>query len=101
MKSDIPNTDLAKVEGDVRCLVARLYEVLEQAGDGALAAALPWTEGPSPDLASLATEPLAQASSIAFLLRSHAEENAATQYRRALDREGRVGRRPCPYGKRA
>lgn len=89
--------DVEKVERDVRYLGARFAEVLEEAGAHALVELVPWRddhgaskrdggrERESDD--ATPTEQLAQALSIAFQLRSMAEENAAMQHRRALERE--------------
>ena len=91
-----PTTDdVEKVERDVRYLAARFAEVLEEAGAHALVKLVPWRDDQSKrdggrewesDDAT-PTEQLAQALSIAFQLRSMAEENAAMQHRRALERE--------------
>ena len=80
-----------KVERDVRYLVARFREVLEEAGAREMVELVPWRDDgatPTREVADTTpTEQLAQALSIAFQLRSMAEENAAQQHRRGLERD--------------
>jgi phosphoenolpyruvate carboxylase len=98
-----PIDDVEKVERDVRYLVARFREVLEEAGARELVGLVPWGAGsatPAPDVAgTMPTEKLAQALSIAFQLRSMAEENAAMQYRRGLERERGSAAVPALFGR--
>ncbi len=84
----------AKLEATLALLMRTFARVLEDIGEGEVAARLPWPElhaaasppvGPWP-------EPLAercvQASSIAFQLLQQAEENTIAQTRRAIEAEG-------------
>jgi phosphoenolpyruvate carboxylase len=71
-----------RVERDLRWLMACFREVLEETGDGDLAAALPWGEAPM----ALPEGPRAsQVFAIAFQLLNMVEENAAAQERRAAE----------------
>ncbi|MBX3248580.1 MAG: phosphoenolpyruvate carboxylase [Myxococcales bacterium] len=101
MKADIPAADADKIDRDVCYLVDCFREVLEEAGEHALVATLPWrSDADARDFdASLPTERLAQALSVAFQLRSMAEENGAMQYRRALEREGGAAAVPALWGR--
>ena len=87
--SPILALDAEKVERDLAYLMDCFREVLEEAGEQALAASLPWSarECVAPD--GVARERLLQAYSIAFHLLSMAEQNAAIQQQR--DTEARNG----------
>jgi phosphoenolpyruvate carboxylase len=98
MKADIPSADHDKVAADVHELVTCFQEVLAAAGASALAACLPWGDGGTASL-DAPTEGLAQALSIAFQLRSLAEENGAMQHRRAIEREGGTAAVPALFGR--
>ena len=64
-------------------------EVLEENGEFAVAAALPWQDGQAPP-ADIDPVKLTQASSIAFQLLNIVEENAVVQYRRQLERQDAI-----------
>lgn len=72
-----------------RFVLECLHQVLREAGEPELAAALPWPETFTTPLPEVAPERLIQALSIAFQLLKMVEERAAVQYRRLTEtREG-------------
>jgi phosphoenolpyruvate carboxylase len=82
--SPILTLDPAKVARDLAFLMDCLSEVLDEAGEHALAGRLPWRETVvSADAAS--PERLSQAYSIAFHLLSMVEQNAAIQHQRSTE----------------
>ena len=82
-------SDFAKVDQDIHFLIQCLREVLEENGELAVAAALPWQDGPAAP-ANIDAVKLTQAYSIAFQLLNIVEENAVVQYRRQLERQDAV-----------
>jgi len=82
-------SDFAKVDQDIHFLIQCLREVLEENGELAVAAALPWQDGQAPP-AGIDPVKLTQAYSIAFQLLNIVEENAVVQYRRQLERQNAV-----------
>lgn len=82
-------SDFAKVDQDIHFLIQCLREVLEENGEFAVAAALPWQDGQAPS-AGIDPVKLTQAYSIAFQLLNIVEENAVVQYRRQLERQDAI-----------
>ncbi|MGQ9926330.1 MAG: phosphoenolpyruvate carboxylase [Chloroflexaceae bacterium] len=81
--------DPATFADERRFMLECLHEVLREAGEPELAAALPWLEAPTTPLPEVPPERLIQALSIAFQLLKMVEERAAVQYRRLTEtREG-------------
>jgi phosphoenolpyruvate carboxylase len=78
----VPADDTERFDRDVRWLMECFREVLTDAGDADLAAALPW--GPSPTIHPDSAR-ASQAFAIAFQLLNLVEENAAAQARRAAE----------------
>jgi phosphoenolpyruvate carboxylase len=76
-----------KVDRDLGFLMQCFREVLEEAGEYALAQSLPWqeTETPPPDY--IPPERLSQAYSIVFQLLSMVEQNVAVQHQRITEAE--------------
>jgi len=84
--STILTIDPDKVDRDLGFLMQCFREVLEEAGEHALASYLPWVGSqPPPDY--LPSERLSQAYSIAFQLLSMVEQNAAVQHQRITEAE--------------
>lgn len=79
-----PDLDPDKAASDFNFLLSAFTEVLNDLGEGTVAAALPWSDEPA---SSVPPDPerLSQAFSIAFQLATLAEENAAAQHRRARE----------------
>ncbi|HKF70077.1 MAG TPA: hypothetical protein VKB36_26205, partial [Vicinamibacterales bacterium] len=81
--SPILTLDPAKLDRDLGFLMGCLRDVLEEAGEHELSAALPWigtsSESVSSGTHSIDPERLTQAYSIAFHLLSMVEQNAAVQ----------------------
>lgn len=77
--------DLDKTESDFRFLLKCFCEVLTETGEAPLAQAL--AAGPEAPQPAVPPGALAQAQSVVFQLLNLAEENAAAQYRRRLERE--------------
>jgi phosphoenolpyruvate carboxylase len=102
MRAEIATADLDKVQRDLAYLLDRFGEVLRQLGEHAVADALPAPTDvgtlPAPETENLETTALAQAMSIAFQLRTMAEENAAVQYRRDREREAGLTAVPALFG---
>lgn len=91
MTTNQHEANLDKIHADLDFLLDCFYEVLQELGEDALAARLPWRGElslPSPGQASDRT---AQAYSIAFQLLTMVEENASVQMRRALERADQLG----------
>ncbi len=85
--SGLLSVDSAKVERDLRFLMACFYEVLVEAGEKTIADHLPWCDlaaGSKQSLERPSTRHV-QAFSIAFQLLSMVEENAAAQARRGQE----------------
>jgi phosphoenolpyruvate carboxylase len=82
--SPILTVDQQKVERDLAFLMDCFREVLDEAGEPALASCLPWTGGCAPP-DGVPRERLVQAYSIAFHLLSMAEQNAAIQHQRQTE----------------
>ena len=85
--SPILTLDSAKVERDLAFLMECLRHVLEQAGEPALAARLPWIGTAPSDADAISLERLSQAYSMAFHLLNMVEQNAAVQQHRATEAE--------------
>lgn len=85
--SSILTIDPDKVERDLSFLMQCFREVLEEAGEHALARSLPWQGADVPPLDVLPSERLSQAYSIAFQLLSMVEQNAAVQHQRTSEAE--------------
>lgn len=82
MKSrDFRDAGFAKLDQDLAYLLGALREVLEELGEGEVAAQLPW--GPATDGPPKFTARFAQACSLGFQLLNMVEENVAAQMRRA------------------
>ncbi len=79
--------DPAKVDQDLAFLMQCFRDVLEDAGEHALARALPWQDAAPAHTAGVSTERLVQAYTIAFNLLSMVEQNASVQHRRATEAE--------------
>ncbi|MDX2137477.1 MAG: phosphoenolpyruvate carboxylase [Chloroflexota bacterium] len=90
--SSSKTTNFDKVDQDIQFLVQCFREVLEESGETALAAALPWQEGTAHTDAAdgIDVVKLTQAYSIAFQLLNIVEENAVVQYRRALEKQDAI-----------
>jgi phosphoenolpyruvate carboxylase len=87
MKEDYTARGFQKIHDDLAFLMTCFREILEELGEGHLAANLPWI---NPVRIDLAPNPrLCQAYSIAFQLLNMVEENVAAQVRRA--RESEIG----------
>ena len=89
---DIRDADFTKVNHDLQFIITCFREVLEEAGQSALAHLLPWQDTNDDDrseeaMAAAAPEDIAQARTIAFRLLNMVEENAATQRRRQTETE--------------
>jgi phosphoenolpyruvate carboxylase len=90
MSSTIPaphSLDPGKATADFQYLLVAFREVLDELGDGALAAALPWGPALPGNAADADPARLTQALSIALRLITLAEENAAAQHRRRRQSE--------------
>ncbi len=86
--SPILAVDHAKVERDLTFLMDCFRDVLREAGEERLAACLPWGAGGDCLSADgVPRERLLQAYSISFHLLSIAEQNAAVQHQRQMERE--------------
>jgi phosphoenolpyruvate carboxylase len=83
--SPILTVDQQKVERDLAFLMGCFGEVLDEAGEHALASCLPWTGSGCAPQDGLPRERLVQAYSIAFHLLSMTEQNAAIQYQRQTE----------------
>jgi phosphoenolpyruvate carboxylase len=81
-----------------RFVLECLHQVLQEAGEPELAAALPWLETPTTPLPEAAPERLIQALSIAFQLLKMVEERAATQYRRLTETRDGLPAVPALWG---
>lgn len=79
--------DMDKIDHDLVFVMTCFREVLEEIGEVALAAALPWRTQPGVPTETVEPIKLAQAYSISFQLLTVVEENAVIQYRRELDAE--------------
>ena len=84
--------DLDKIDRDLVYLMGCFREVLEEIGEGALAAVLPWRDAAQTPAEAVEPIKLAQAYSISFQLLTVVEENAVIQYRRVLDAEAQAAR---------
>ncbi len=82
--SDLTTFAFSKIQDDLGFLIQCFREVLDDLGQGELAASLPWDEIPSPDCLP---PKLGQAFSVAFQLLNLVEENVAEQTRRKRERE--------------
>lgn len=85
--SSILTIDPDKVDRDLSFFMRCFREVLEEAGEQALASSLPWQGVDSAPLATISAERLSQAYSIAFQLLSMVEQNAAVQHQRSTEAE--------------
>lgn len=85
--SSILTIDPDKVDRDLSFFMRCFREVLEEAGEQALASSLPWQGVDSAPLATISAERLSQAYSIAFQLLSMVEQNAAVQHQRSTEVE--------------
>ena len=85
--SSILTIDPDKVDRDLDFLMQCFREVLEEAGEQALAHSLPWQGAPASSPDPLPSERLFQAYSIAFQLLSMVEQNAAVQHQRITESE--------------
>ncbi|MCP3975543.1 MAG: phosphoenolpyruvate carboxylase, partial [bacterium] len=81
------NLDSDKVGADFAYLLDAFREVLDELGEGAVAAALPWGDATLETTQDVDQRRLTQALSIAFRLATLAEENASAQHRRRLEDE--------------
>jgi phosphoenolpyruvate carboxylase len=88
---------MPKIARDLDFLIGCFREVLDELGETAVAARLPWGSGASPNRdapcpagADCDNDPLPQAYSIAFTLLNMVEENAYAQGFRALQTAGRL-----------
>lgn len=88
--------DPDKVDRDMDFLMTCFHEVLEEAGEHDLVHHLPWRG--IPVTPAPITERFAQAYSIAFQLLSMAEQNAAVQYRRAVETNNGLTVIPALWG---
>jgi phosphoenolpyruvate carboxylase len=96
--SPILTFDAVKVERDLAFVMTCFREVLEEAGEGALARCLPWGEGDCAAPAGVPRERMVQAYSIAFELLSLVEQNAAIQHQRDTERTGGLAAMPALWG---
>src|SRR3954468_8072323 len=87
-----------KVERDLAFLMTCFREVLEEAGERALASCLPWGETPCAAPADVPRDRMVQAYSIAFQLLNIAEQNAAIQHQRDTERKDGLAAMPALWG---
>lgn len=83
---------MPKIARDLDFLIGCLYDVLQEQGEHAIAARLPWISHPPAEEAELSVLPprLPQAYSTAYTLLNMVEENAYAQQHRALQTAGRL-----------
>jgi phosphoenolpyruvate carboxylase len=87
-----------KIDADLAYLMGAFREVLEQTGDAAIAAQLPYVGG-KPVTAGRTLSPRGvQAFSISFQLLNTVEENAAVQTRRLFEASNGIGAEPGLWG---
>jgi phosphoenolpyruvate carboxylase len=97
-QSDTLSSAFIKIDHDLSFLIRCFREVLEELGEPELARNLPW-QGDTPQTCLLdPSERMAQAFSIAFQMLNMVEENAAAQYRRAVEGEHGTAYLPGLWG---
>ncbi len=99
----MPKTDYAavgfeKIDRDLAFLSECFREVLEELGEGELAARLPWIAGVAAPISQSYPARLGQAFSIAFQLLNLVEENVAAQMRRMRETELGLAFEPGLWG---
>jgi len=97
MDIGVLTADPAKIARDLDDLIGCFREVLEEAGQEAVAACLPWGAGPS-DADAPVPELMAQASSIAFVLLTLVEQNATAEFRREAEARHGLDAVPSLWG---
>ncbi len=80
-----PTVDEHKLNDDFEYLLDAFRGVLVDLGEAEIAAALPWGDHHDPSVDPGHSDRMTQALSIAFRLRTLAEENAAAQFRRSRE----------------
>jgi phosphoenolpyruvate carboxylase len=97
MRAEIPAADPQKIQRDLDYLLERFREALVSLGEHDVASDL-LREDRATELSELTTAKLSQALSIEFHLRTVAEENAAVQHRRDLERADGLCAVPSLFG---